>query len=45
MDWFDQFRGSDVETVGQLHDVEQTYVPLAALHSSNVVPVEIRQFR
>jgi hypothetical protein len=34
---FDELAGPHLQAAGQLHDVEQTYVPFAALYTADVV--------
>ena len=43
MEGFDKFGGSDVQSVGQFHDVEQADVPLSALDPTYVIAVQLRQ--
>ena len=38
---FNQLDRSDIQSVGQLHDVDEAHVPLPAFHSSHVVPMQI----
>lgn len=39
VDRFDKFSGSDVESVGQLHDVNQADVSLPALDTADIIAV------
>ena len=43
--WFDQPGGLHLQAVCQLHDVEETDIPFAALHSTDVVAMQIGQLR
>jgi hypothetical protein len=40
----EEFSGPNLQSLSQLHDVEQAHISLSSLHPTHIIPMQISQF-